>query len=347
MYRSRYIDNPAYIEYPPPPVPYIKGQRFSVRSHNPPAPEPRRERGCRLTKEANLERLEVSPLQRCLVHPPLVGSSGDITVDFKVSRELKIGRDHKAQVAVVDILQANSKALKGVTTAVAKFYDPLYFDHSEDDDPFVAVDYLYTYETASYDRLSDLQGTVIPAYYGSYSLELPVSDSASSKTTRSVRLILMELIHGPTMRDLNPEDFSQEERKRIMKLVIDGESTIYTRNIVLVDLHPRNVLVEQAFESPQSRISRVVHIDFEANRLSRYWADDPEEEQRMLPWTYISPLLRWHKVWRKTNPFADWVDWDYEPWLETEFAHTAEAITPHMRKEFLPRIMPNKKTNAK
>jgi hypothetical protein len=348
-----YIDNPAYIISPAPPVPYSQGQRFTVRSHNPPLPPPKKDGACQLSKQAKVERLELSPLNRCLLHPPATGSPGTSTVEFEISRPLKAGNDHKAQVVVVNILRVDSEALNGVTTAVAKFYDPLYFDHSDDgEDPFICVNYFYPYEVASYNRLSDLQGTVIPTFYGSYSLELPVPESSSSSkiATRSVRLILVELIHGSSMQDLNPQDFSQEERKRIVRDIIDGESAVFTRNIFLEDLHPRNVVVELCSSNgSQSNIRRVVHIDFESTRQTRYiWAaEDPAGEERQLPGTYISPLLRWHKVWRKFNIFADWIDWDYEPWLEAEYAHTVDSITPHMRVEFLPKFLNGKGSAGK
>jgi hypothetical protein len=133
------------------------------------------------------------------------------------------------------------KKLGDTTKVVAKFYDPLYWDHYDDGDAFHGVNYHYTHEAASYDKLIELQGTIVPHYYGSFSLDLPVDQPLA--TTRSVRLILMEHIHASSMQALKPEDFSQLQRKRIMKLLIDGESDIHTRDIILSDLSPRNVLV--------------------------------------------------------------------------------------------------------
>ncbi|KAK2797822.1 hypothetical protein FQN50_009066 [Emmonsiellopsis sp. PD_5] len=325
----------AFEAYPPPPVPYVKGRRFTVRSHNPPPPGlPSESRS--LTKEANIERQTVPPIQRCLLHPPLGGSDGDIMVTFEVSHEIRAGEDHSAQVLAVKILNARPNyptALHGINTAVAKLYDPLYFDHTDDGvDPFLLTKYNYSRETASYTRLSDFHGTVIPAYYGSYSLELPVDDSSSG--TRTVRLILIEYIPGSSMQQLRPQDFSQLERKMIMKHIINTESDIFTHNVRLGDLHPRNVMIVQDPKS-RDRTRRIVLLDFGMNILSRDYFGDPEEEQKYLPGTYISPLLRWHKVWRKVNRFSDWVDWDYQPWLQAEYAHTASSITPYMKSTFL------------
>ena len=57
---------------------------------------------------------------------------------------------------------------------VAKIYDPLYIDNDElYVNPFVAADKDYTHEVAAYKAFSDLQGLMIPKYYGSYSLDVP------------------------------------------------------------------------------------------------------------------------------------------------------------------------------
>ncbi|PGH20388.1 hypothetical protein AJ80_03656 [Polytolypa hystricis UAMH7299] len=302
--------------YPPPLVPYVKGRRLTVCSHNPPPPGVTTESRS-LTKEADIER----------------GSDGDIMVTFEVVHGIRVGEDHSAQVVAANILKAGPnypKALQGITTAVAKLYDSLYFDHYDDGpDPFLCL--------TSFTKLSDLQGTVIPAYYGSYSLELPVDESSSE--TRTVRFVLIEYIHGSSMQELRPQDFSQLEQKQIMKHIIDAESAIYTQDVQLCDLHLRNVMVEQDPNSKENRIRKVVLLGFGMNILSRHRLEKPEEEQKYLPGTYISPLLCWHKVWGRTDEFSNWVDWDYQPWLGAEYAHTVSSVTPNMKSKFLSDFM--------
>lgn len=46
---------------------------------------------------------------------------------------------------------------------------------------------------------------------------------------------------------------------------------------------------------------------------------------------YILPLLRWKAAKAQLYAFSDWVDWDWDCWLEVEFAHTVPSITPEMR----------------
>lgn len=143
---------------------------------------------------------------------------------FKLSREIYTGAIFcKVVVKIahieVAILRWNmTSKVKGICCfpllatehhVVAKLYDPLYFD---DDDlsfnPFKAVNYNYTREVVTYEVLSDLQGSTIPTYYGSYSLDIPVD--ADNK--RRVRLILIELISGSSMQDLDPEEMPQRVR---------------------------------------------------------------------------------------------------------------------------------------
>lgn len=70
--------------------------------------------------------------------------------------------------------------------------------------------------------------------------------------------------------------------------------------------------------------------------FSQYWQPDPEEEQKWLPGTFISPLLRWRQAWCPLAYSKDWVDWDYQSWLEAEYADTVSSITPYMKSMWLP-----------
>lgn len=97
---------------------------------------------------------------------------------MEISGTIRVGDNHYAQLAAVQVLNVTPTTTHGLQTnqtLVAKFYDPLYFDHEQDGaDPFLCVDRDYSRETAAYTALSKLQGTVTPKHYGSYSLEIPV-----------------------------------------------------------------------------------------------------------------------------------------------------------------------------
>lgn len=187
---------------------------------------------------------ELHPFEQCRQYPPLPGSCGSSSLELQVHETIRIGDHHNSQVVLVEVLTANSiKGLSPGQYAVAKLYDPMYID---DDgfyiNPFLAADKLYTHEAAAYMALSDLQGSVIPQYYGSYSLDIPIP-LESTEDKRSVRLIIIELIPGSSMQNTDPNQFSQETRQNIMEFLIEFESLVYSRNILLRDLHPRNVMV--------------------------------------------------------------------------------------------------------
>lgn len=125
---------------------------------------------------------------------------------------------------------------------VAKLYDPMYMN---DDgfyiNPFLVADKEYTNETAAYQALSNFEGSRIPRYYGSYSLDIHLSEPMEDK--RSVRLILIELIPESSMLKAAPCDFPQEAHQRIMKSLVEFDTLVYARDMFLGDFHPRNIIL--------------------------------------------------------------------------------------------------------
>ncbi|KAL4782112.1 hypothetical protein BJX76DRAFT_369405 [Aspergillus varians] len=313
---------PPSTDLPKPPVPYTSGWRFHAKSHTVPAPT-LVVRDCCLSSENDMiERRRLSPTDRCLKRPPLPGREGNDTVSLEVVDLLKAGDGHNCQVLTVRLLESTSQLLRfpqkdkdtDAGLLVAKIYDPLYFD---DDggylNPFLCMDKYYTHEANAYTALSELQGQWIPKYYGSYSVSLPVDPEHT--VTRTVRMILIEHVQGSTMADTQPEEFSQSVRQGIMKSIVDLESRIYEKNLLLIDLEPRNVIV-----------------DFLATDLVLY--DPIFLKMNFFVGEYISPLLRWKKGDSKAWSFSDWVDWDWDSWLEAEFSYTAASITPEMRERW-------------
>ncbi|KAN0075112.1 hypothetical protein V8E54_007723 [Elaphomyces granulatus] len=319
-----------------PPIPYFPGKEFWVRPHDPPAPT----RGSLALKfDGARERESKHPLERCLLHPPLPGSTGSSTMCLKILGTIRAGDRHSAQLVTVQAVHIDS----GMTNAppsgvqlIAKFYDPLYFDHEQDDaDPFLCTDHDYSHETATYKALHQLQGTIIPRFYGSYTFELPIRDG---KTSRSVRLILMESVPGTCMKDLSPIDFTQPERQNILRAIVDAESLLYTYNVQHKDIHPRNILL---LGSDVSTL-RVVLIDFGKSLVGRIpYRALPGDEAKYLPGVPISPLLRWNQAWwdYRQDVFNEWIDWDWQPWLEHCYGSTKASITADMISVWLPAFL--------
>ncbi|KAJ5730025.1 uncharacterized protein N7483_004533 [Penicillium malachiteum] len=218
---------------------------------------------------------------------------------------------------------------------LAKLYEPLYFnDASEYLCPCRVMDRSYTHETAAYSVLSEFQGREIPRYYGSYTFDIPV-DTSGTLNVRSVRLILTEYIRGTDMAEASPyfvkassPKYVLETRQQIMKKVVEFESVAFTRNILLKDLSPRNVIL------PDDDPASPIFIDF-GDALLKRLPDDPIcAKMDFLPGQYISPLLRWDRNRAYEFVMHEWVDWDWEPWVDAEFANTAPTITPRILEVF-------------
>lgn len=321
---------PLSTKLPKPPVPYSAKSRFTAKSHTASRPTPV-VRGCCINSESDrAERRNLRPIDRCLKHPPLPGKEGYDTVSLEVVDPLKGGDGHNSQVFTARLLdfESTSQLLpqKG-TVLVAKIYDPLYFDDDEGHlNPFLCVDKYYTHEANTYMTLSEFQGQGIPRYYGSYSLSL----SVNSVHTRTVRMILVDYIEGITMADAKPRNFSKSVRQSILKSIVDLESRIFEKDIWLTDLEPRNVIIS----SPDSDRPGVVFIDFAHALFNRRRDDPPLLQLNYFLGEYISPVLRWKKIRGKVDSFLGWIDWDWDPWLDAEFAHTVSSIKPGMRERW-------------
>ncbi|KAI9932345.1 hypothetical protein ASPWEDRAFT_739380 [Aspergillus wentii DTO 134E9] len=319
------MDIPS-TELPKPPVPYLKGWRFTVQSYIPPPPTPVTRGCCRNFKAGREERSQLSPIERCLRNPPLSGKIGSDTLQLQVIDQLRVGDGSNAQVFTVQVVTSTPGLALPDQKMVAKVYDPLYFNDEEGyANPFLCTNEHYTHEVAAYKLLTDLQGESIPRFYGSYSLDIPVEDiPVDGLGSRTVRLILVEHIPGITMRDADPKDFSQTARQELMKSIIDFDTLIFHQaDIVNRDNSPRNVIMH-----PDGRL---IHIDFANTSFNR--GRDPNRSYKTPGFfgQYISPLLRWTDKTLAWD-FLDWIDWDWTLWVEAEYAHTADTITPEMRQ---------------
>ncbi|KAM5441981.1 hypothetical protein MferCBS31731_002810 [Microsporum ferrugineum] len=180
-------------------------------------------------------------------------------------------------------------------------------------------------------HLTELQGTFIPEYYGSFTLELPV-DGYQDK--RLVRLTFIELVQGVPMRKLDPKDMSQQQRQQIMKRIIDAETAVFTRGMLHCDTFPRNIIINS---DPGSN-RRVVLIDFDLSRPVL----EPFVPAELISLICLpgpaSPLLRWHRLqWPYLQrEFDGWIDWDWQVWLEENYEDPQGSITDKMREFWLP-----------
>ncbi|PGH06459.1 hypothetical protein AJ79_06549 [Helicocarpus griseus UAMH5409] len=198
---------------------------------------------------------------------------------------LKAGDPNTAQVVVVDILKATagpeskpaeSEIFETMTFpkgAVAKIYDPLYNDHNQDDyDPFIVVEHRYANEVAAYEMLADIQGSKIPKFYGSFSLQ-----SATISPTA------------------NYED--------------------------------------EAAAKNSKPTSRVFLLDFDRAEFQRHPVFP--EDHIYMSGVYVPPLLRWRITKYKASKIKHWIDWDWFPWLVSQYCYMVPLVTPEMKKFYL------------
>lgn len=251
-----------------PPIPYVKDWKFKVHSHIPPPPSDNQFKYCqwldscrnssRRTEES--ERY-INPVERCLLCPPQEGTTGSFNVYLKIIKLLTANEAKNTPIAIVEVLQTSSplssqgRALTPGKRLLAKIYDPLYGrDEDDDDSPFSFANQHYINEVAVYEKLSDLQGVRIPRCYGSFTFDLPVDPAYLSKKienpTRSVRLLLLEYMYRRPMDGFtNPkEQFSQADRKQIVKEIIEFDTIMFARDVKNRDLRPRNVILDYTTE---------------------------------------------------------------------------------------------------
>lgn len=327
----------ALSDFEKPECPYVAGSQFAVQEHIPQPPQNVTVDSLQNNEDDDEEMMHLSNLDRCLRHPPLQGSTGSSAISLEILRPLRAGDGHNAQLLTVRPLRFSTTldilGLKKQTCIVAKIYDPLYAEDDGYVNPFRFADKHYTHEAGAYAALSKFQGSKIPRFYGPYTLSIPVEQSAE----RQVRLILIEFIPGVSMNSAKPESFSRSTRQHILKTIVDFETYLYAHDLVHRDIHPRNIILQHESKSDGDGGVKVIFVDFADVEFSRtaFYSYGVKEEQ-LLPKTYISPLLRWHSAHSRIPGFKEWIDWDWQSWLDKEFEDTAASITEQMREVFLP-----------
>lgn len=316
-----------------PPLPYFPGQQFVVRAHDPPPPPDKEEDGYEdptYNHETYRERSDIHPHDRCLLYPPSKGTDGSQSVRFEIVEAIRLGDRQHAQLALVRVLEnSSSNDPRPDTVLVAKFYDALYCDHRDDDgDHVLYTDRDYIHEVAAYAAMHELQGDTVPRYYGPYTLELPAKE-----TTRLVRLILMNQTPGISMDKLSPSAFSQRERQNILQKIITSETILHGHGIYHRDTYPRNIMLDVR----EDTTIRVCFIDFGQSEVrSGPTYAGHRLEKKYTRGFQVSPILRWCKYVSRPFNFRDWIDWDWQPWLEETYQSTKETITEEVEEIWGP-----------
>ena len=298
---------------------YYSGKEIDVFAHTAPRPYPRREREFNIagmgSEIANYkrERETMPPLERSQKRPPLPGGPvNSQPLRLRILEPIVAGADCHAQ-----LMRAQAEGKFGSKELLAKIFDPMLdrdlhspWDQTEND-PFLYADYVYSRETAAYERLGSLWGSRVPTFYGSYTFPVEVAP----RVHRDMRMILMEYVGGVCLSALRPARLSQQARQNILRQVIITESLAYEEGVEHDDVSPRNFLIRSSSADCFTDINLMVAmLDFECANLM-----DPKDGSSS---PSPSPPSRWAETdWNAHDFFAEgWIDWDWRPWVSDLFA---------------------------
>ncbi|CAJ2513197.1 Uu.00g013160.m01.CDS01 [Anthostomella pinea] len=197
-----------------PNCPYFPGFKAEIKSHSPPPPFGARYYDFKPRKSVSSELLKATTQSKhVLEHPPMntTNQSKPLTASLTVFKSLSIGNAQGAQVVACHVTPEGGGASY---TAAAKIFDALYYPFAltpsqgwltpvYPSDVTYSADAEYSREAAVYECLQSKgqTGTFAPECYGSRTFDIPLT-SGGVEFSRPVRLLLMEYLDGPCLKDL-------------------------------------------------------------------------------------------------------------------------------------------------
>lgn len=140
-----------------PKLPYTVGSCLKAHPHTPQPPDNDNFPGFEFDYNHEREMYSVHPFHRCLLYLPWLGRTEVGVVEFKIVDWVQAGDPSSTQVIKIRILNSTIN-LPTDMDILAKIYDPLYFNHIQDNvDIFRYTDFCYRRESAAYKHLADLQ----------------------------------------------------------------------------------------------------------------------------------------------------------------------------------------------
>lgn len=331
------------------PCPYVSGFRVTIEAHTPPPPFGHRDyqhnNDVRPHDIPEEERKTMTKTQLVLADPPMETSRPEgphKTAELVISEPVATGHDRGSQVAFV-LVTPSEWACGPSFVATAKIFDPMYYPFQMKEFPghpqhvSYKADREYSREASalSYATQLGLAGGFVPKYYGSWTFNLGVP---GSQTTRPVRLVLYEQIRGTSLyslyrryREGSEEHFDvlylpEKYRLEVFALLLDGQVRLLHNGLQQKDLAPRNVIVSPApaADDPEPVVKRVTLVDY-ANSivypLSRH--RQHPHQKRALPMNPIRYFLCGAGM-----EFDGWVPDDfprYVKWLQETFGSEDRA----------------------
>jgi len=290
-------------------IPYITGAAFIARRHEPPTTF---EMGYWQQRRRTLPVTDdVSQLDWCLAHPPATGRTHSTEIRcINILETIRIGENHGAQI----VLTADGY--------VAKLYDPLYYPFQNPSYPEEkvnvtdAADKDYIREAAAYSELlgTSLEGSIMPRYYGSWTLDIPVTLDAQTHL-REVRMIILEHVPGTLMHGVDPATITYEERENIMIKLIEADIELRFAGVRHGDLEPRNVILSlpdssTTYADPNLRLCI---IDYGLCTLSKDRGLKGPAPQLYNPLHYWTGCESWSQ-WGWSPGKEEAIEWMWSTW---------------------------------
>ncbi|KAH9878096.1 hypothetical protein J1614_003313 [Plenodomus biglobosus] len=258
----------------------------------------------------------VSQTAICITKPPLAGCSiHGSTKILTITAVLRAGRDCGAQLVVVN------------NQIVAKIYDPLYYTYfdSYGSQRCVLTDAEgdYSREALAYETLqmSPAARQALPEYHGTWTMNVSTKiehQGTLYEYVRQVPLILMEVVQGQTMSEVNADLLDPQLRYDILKKALASEAAIFSAGVNHCDFYPRNIMV---IGLPHNEAKHVIEpvgvkiIDFNVSAVVIH----PQCSNR---WGYTNIVIPIQKIWHPKiwSPIVRWggggtlMDFELDGW---------------------------------
>lgn len=295
------------------PCPYTLGFTTIALRHEPTDPfDPEFTGGYSSEKLADL--CTMSHTELCMSYQPLPGRTvSDQTATLSITSIIRTGPRTGAQLVVVN------------HNTVAKIYDPLYYDSSDDPDVVLKDDQAYSHEAAAYTHLQNCPevSDLVPSSHGSWTINVStavVTDGRTESVSREVRLIIIEHLDGIPMTRKDPHTLSEYASSVILAQCIDAEIRLLNTGLNHTDFVPRNIILQGCdYETPNIQVKVIdfdwcdllLHPKYFDPSFAQDWMESKTKWVPLLP----NPVKRWTNLrnyaqlgWCSQNR-SEWRSW--------------------------------------
>jgi hypothetical protein len=294
-------------------VPINVGFTTTALRHEPPGPfDPEHTRASSSEKLADLHAM--SQIEFCVSYQLLPGRTvADQTKLLSIISVIRTCPRRGAQLVVVN------------NSLVAKIYNPLYYDPSDDPDVVRQADEMYSHEAAADTHLQKFPDVsdLVPKFYGSWTINIPTNfntDGATGPRLREVRLILIEHLDGIPMTKKDPHTLSECARLVILAQCIDAEIRLLNTGLNHMDFVPRNIILQGCdYQTPNIQV-KVIDFDWcdlllHPNYFDPNFAQDWMKSKTIWALLLPNPVKRWTNLrnyaqlgWCSQNR-SEWRNW--------------------------------------